>query len=420
MQGKLGKVSLFRIKHTALLLIPLVLFFSCASVPSTRFPPDGVYSYDFERYVDCIEATYIYKSYGMDAYQNILKKSWGNAVYIEGGSFVEPETRIVISISENGEVSSPENPSISGTYKKNGEFFFQGYYEENNQIQKIAVNGTLLFSKSENRASSAYDGDFTLTDNGTLRKQKVRVEDGLYLWEYAEKQGDDFETWPVIVGADGSIDCGFEMTVRSGMKGLSDMLVSSTNRSMGKVSPRGTIQLQTLTQTSGTGQVGESNTISYSGIRGTENFNQIQKENGSASKITEQFAKSKGKIQNPKKETPPEWYADFIPNDAETLYGTARKTHDDKETALKIAEVTAVSQIKMYLSCEITSYSEGKKSLSQGKAGANEASFFNAVDTFSSLSIPYTVKNSAYDEKTKTAYVVVTLARSEAEKAKIR
>ena len=400
--------------------LALILFFSCASVPSARFPSDGVYSYDFEKYVDCVEAVFAYKSYGMDAYQNICKKSWGNAVYMRAGSFVDPETRIVISISESGDVTSPENPSISGTYKRNGEFFFQGYYEENNQIQKIAVSGTLLFSKSENRASSAYDGDFTLTDNGTLRKQAVRIEDGLYLWEYAEKQDDDFETWPVIVGADGSIDCGFELTVRSGVKGLTDMLVSSANQSLGKVSADGTIQLQTLTQTSGTGKAGESNTVSYSGIRGTENFNQIQKEKGTPSKITERLAKSKDRIQNPKKENPPEWYSDFIPNDSETLYGTARKTHDDKETALKIAEVTALSQIKMQLSCEITSYSEGKKSLTQGKSDASEASFFNAVDTFSSLAIPYTVKNRAYDEKTKTAYVVVTLAHSEAEKLKIR
>lgn len=393
----------------------LALFFSCASAPSTQFPPDGVYSYDFERYVDCVEAVSAFRSYGMDAYQNILKKSWGNAVLMQGGLFVEPETRILLAISQSGEVSSPENPSITGTYKRNGDFFFQGYYEENAQVQKIAVSGTLLFSKRESRAPAAYDGDFVLTDNGTERKQNVRIEDGLYLWEFAEKADGDFETWPVIVGADGSIDCGFELTMRSGVKGLSDMLVSSTNQSAGKILPGGTIQLQTLTRTSGTGQVGEENTISYLGVRGTENFNQIQKE-ATQSEITKKLTKSKEKIQNPRKENPPEWYADFIPNDAETLYGTARKTHDDKETALRIAETTAASQIKMTLSCDISTRSEGKKSMSQGSTNASESSFFRAVDSFSSIHIPYTVQNSAYDEKTKTAYVVVTFARSEAAK----
>lgn len=397
-------------------VLSALILAACSSVPSAIFPADGVYSYNFERYVDCVEAVYIYKSYGMDAYQTILKKSWGNAVLMQGGLFVEPETRILISISPKGEVSSPENPSISGTYKKNGDFFFQGYYEENNQVNKITVSGQLLFSNKNDRAPESYDGDFTLTDNGTARKQKVKIEDGLYLWDYAEKQDDDFETWPVIVGTDGAISCGFEMTVHSGVKGLSDMLVSSTNESVGKVNKNGTIELKTLTRNYGTGQSGESKEISFSGVRGTENFNQIQKENGEASEITKKLTKSKGRIQNPKRESPPEWYADFIPNDENFLYGTARKTHDDKETALKIAELTAASQIKSTLAQNLKIYSEGKKTMSEGTSSTTESSFFHAIDSFSLLEIPYTVKNSVYDEKTKTAYVVVTLARSEASK----
>lgn len=64
----------------ALILVPAFAFVSCASVPKSAFPPAGVYSYDFERYVDCVEVTAVYKSYGMDAYQTVLKKSFGNAV----------------------------------------------------------------------------------------------------------------------------------------------------------------------------------------------------------------------------------------------------------------------------------------------------------------------------------------------------
>ncbi|MGN0729900.1 hypothetical protein [Treponema sp.] len=397
-----------------LLLVMTSIFFSCASVQSANFPPDGVYSYDFEHYVDCIEAVYIYKSCGMDAYQNMQKKSWGNAVLMQGGLFVEPETGILISISQKGAISSPENPSFSGTYKKNGDFFFQGYYEENNQINKISVSGKLLFSDKKDRASSSYDGDFILTDNGTARKQKVKIENGLYIWEYAEKQDDDFETWPVIVSADGAISCGFEMTVQSGIKGFSEMLVSSICETIGRVGKDGTIGLKTLTRNYGTGQSGEDSVISYSGIRGTENFNQIQKARAENSKITEKLMKSKGRIQNPKKENPPEWYSDFIPNNERFLYGTARKTHDDKDTALKIAELTAVSQIKSYLAQNVASYTEAQKSMSQGSRGAS--SFFSAIDSFSFINLPYTVENSVYDEKTKTAYMVVRLERSEGEK----
>ena len=36
----------------ALILVPAFEFVSCATMPKSAFPPAGVYSYDFERYVD--------------------------------------------------------------------------------------------------------------------------------------------------------------------------------------------------------------------------------------------------------------------------------------------------------------------------------------------------------------------------------
>lgn len=404
----------------ALFLAFALALFSCASVPKSSFPPDGIYSYDYERYVDCVEVTAMYKAYGMDAFQNILKKSYGNAVLMQGGTFVEPETRILISISPSGEVSSPQNPSITGIYKKNGDFFFQGYYEENSQISKITINGKLLLSKENERATKEFDGDFILTDNGTQRKQKVRIENGLYLWEYEEKQEDDFTTWPVIVASDGTIHCGFDMTVRSGVKNMSDMLVSSTNESYGKVKADGTIQVQTITKNYGSGQSGEESRIDFSGFRASENLSQTSKEKSEESKIKKSLTKSSGKTQVAKKENPPEWYSDFIPNDTDFLYGSARKSHADKETALRIAELTAVSQIKSSLVQNVLSTSEAKKSMTQENSGKNkaESSFFHAIESFSSMQIPYEVKNSIYDEKTGTAYVVVRLSRNEANEMK--
>lgn len=404
----------------ALFLTLAFALLSCASVPKSSFPPDGIYSYDFERYVDCVEVTAMYKAYGMDAFQNILKKSYGNAVLMQGGTFVEPETRILISISPSGKVTSPQNPSITGIYKKNGDFFFHGYYEENSQISKITINGKLMLTKESERASKEFDGDFILTDNGTERKQKVRIENGLYLWEYEEKQEDDFTTWPVIVASDGTIHCGFDMTVRSGVKNMSDMLVSSTNESYGKVKADGTIQVQTITKNYGSGQSGEESKIDFSGVRASENLSQTSKEKSEESKIKKALTKSSGKMQVTKKENPPEWYADFIPNDTDFLYGSARKSHADKETALRIAELTAVSQIKSSLVQNVLSTSEAKKSMTQENSGKTKAEsrFFHAIESFSSMQIPYEVRNSFYDEKAGTAYVVVRLSRNEADEMK--
>lgn len=403
---------------SAALLAAFLLTVPAYGASKNTFPKDGIYSYDFERYVECVELVAMYQSYGMEAYQDILKKSFGNAVYIEDGSFIEPETRILLSVSSTGKVTSPDNPSISGRLRRNGEFFFQGYYEENSQILKIAIKGTLLYSDPASRASKKYDGDFTMTDNGTERKQKVRIEDGLYIWEYEDKQDDDFETWPAIVNADGVINCGFEMTVRSGVKGLSQMVVSSKNQSYGKVDPSGQIQLRTITQNSGTGQSGESEEISFSGTRGTQSMNKISKESSEDSGVKKSFKRNRKKPQNTPKGNPPEWYSDFIEADDNYIYGSAKKTHADKDSALKIAEITAASQIKLSLSADVQVRSESKKSVSQENSenGEVESSFFGAVDTFSNIKIPYSVKNSFYDEESKTAYVVTILPKDEAEK----
>ncbi|MCR5189603.1 MAG: hypothetical protein K6C97_11780 [Treponema sp.] len=407
-----------------IMLLSLIIFSSCASTPvsttespksNRSFPKDGIYSYDFDRYVNCVEQTLMYQSYGMIGYQTIQKKSWGNAVYIQNGSFVEPETRIILEISEKGEVTSPDNPSISGTYKKDGNFFFQGYYEENAQILKISISGKLLYSDEETRASSVYNGKFVLTDEGTGRKQNVTINNGLYSWEYKDKVDEDFTTWPVLVDARGKINCGFEMTVRSGIKGISEMMTSSTNQSIGSVDTKGLLQVETLTQTAGSGQSVKSDTITFSGVRGSQNLNQIEKDQVDE-EAKKYFSASSKKKQNQEKANPPEWYSDFIKNDQEFLYGSARKTHENPNVALQVAEITAVNQIQSTIAQDVKIIRESEKTMTQGQNSSKESAFFQLVDSFNQITIPYTVKNKLYDNKTHTAYVVVELPREEAEK----
>ncbi|MBR4598780.1 MAG: hypothetical protein IKO39_01855 [Treponema sp.] len=50
-----------------------------------------------------------------------------------------------------------------------------------------------------------------------------------------------------------------------------------------------------------------------------------------------------------------------------------------------------------------------------GKTKA-ESRFFRATETFSLMQIPYELTKNFYDEKTGTAYVLVSLSRSQAEK----
>ena len=45
-----------------------------------------------------------------------------------------------------------------------------------------------------------------------------------------------------------------------------------------------------------------------------------------------------------------------------------------------------------------------------------ESRFFRTAETFSLMKIPYELTKSFYDEKAGTAYVLVSLSRSQAEK----
>lgn len=138
------------------------IFASCVTTMES-----GVYTYDYERVESSVDLQEMYRAYGIEGGQSIEKKATGAAVLVEGRRFTDPETGLLLELGADGTVSSPENATIQGSYKKGGSLLFFGFYEENGQTFQLSVKGMLLRSDSGDRAGSEFDGEYRATDSGT-------------------------------------------------------------------------------------------------------------------------------------------------------------------------------------------------------------------------------------------------------------
>lgn len=383
-----------------------VLFFGCASFSLSYrgvFFADGVYSFDYERIIDCVEVAAIYKSYGIDAKQDITKKMHGSAVFVKNRQFVDPETKILLTVAANGAISSPQNETIHGKYTKKGDAVFQGFYEENGQLVHLTVQGRLLRSDHRARASFDYDGEFTMTDSGTGRKQYVAVKDGLYLWRYAEERQGDFEPWPIIVHSDGSVDTGLELLSRTVIKDQSEMIFDTVHQANGKISPSGSIAMTCMTTTTGSGIADVSQPFVYSGKRLSSEESVVMGDDIYTMLTVSPYA------GYTKAKNMPEWYTDYPEAEKDFLVAAAKKTHSDKETALRIAESCAASDIVSSISISVRLATEAKHT-------GTYKYLYRLADSTALQSIPYAVRRQYYDETSHTAFVIVELRKSKADR----
>lgn len=380
----------------------IVLFFSCQSLPVD----DGTvryYSYDYELMFNFSEYNLMMQQnldYSMS--QDYTKKTTGSVVLMQNNTFVEPDFGYRLVIVPNGIIYSPDNPSVTGKYKPNGEFYWRGVNEASGFFRNILVTGKLNLSTEQDRADSSFNGSFILTDPGTGREQQVLIQDGIYFWQYAQKEDADFEPWPIIIEKDGSFATSLEMITRSCLtfSGMEEPLTQETiysteQHSQGQVQP-GSLSVQTVTKTLGQGLSGNrQQDFTYVGtVASMEQQEQLQ------NKMNQVFMTGNKELDRSQQSTPPLWYVVDINLDQDYLLGRGSKKHSDKAEALKLAQVAAVADLVSAISLEV-------KSQSYGKETKEEKKLYQIVETVSNQKIEYEVVNSFYDEEFSTAYVMV-------------
>ncbi|MBD5428133.1 MAG: hypothetical protein HDR39_02220 [Treponema sp.] len=374
------------------------IFASCVTTMES-----GVYTYDYERVESSVDLQEMYRAYGIEGGQSIEKKATGAAVLVEGRRFTDPETGLLLELGADGTVSSPENATIQGSYKKDGSLSFFGFYEENGQTFQLSVKGMLLRSDSGDRAGSEFDGEYHATDSGTGRSQIVTVSDGLYIWKYADAQDGDFEPWPTVVLPDGTFRSGFELTTHASMGNFSEQTFFTKNMTEGKLRDGGGIRIKTITVTNGTGVAGEQTPITYEGVRAVS-----EDRISSAEKIRSTLSGAgnrKSSAARAFKEVPaPEWYSERLFVEDGKFVSCGMKQGGDKETALKIAESIALGKIASYRALAVSSETTGKTKATET---SNERHLYETVSTVAQQQIPYKVTARFYNEEHKVAFVQI-------------
>lgn len=374
------------------------IFASCVTTMES-----GVYTYDYERVESSVDLQEMYRAYGIEGGQSIEKKATGAVVLVEGRRFTDPETGLLLELGADGTVSSPENATIQGSYKKDGSLSFFGFYEGNGQTFQLSVKGMLLRSDSGDRAGSEFDGEYRATDSGTGRSQIVTVSDGLYIWKYADAQDGDFDPWPTVVLPDGTFRSGFELTTHASMGNFSEQTFFTKNMTEGKLRDGGGIRIRTITVTNGTGVAGEQTPITYEGVRAVS-----EDRISSAEKIRSALSGAgnrKSSAARAFKEVPaPEWYSERLFVEEGKFVSCGMKQGGDKETALKIAESIALGKIASYRALAVSSETTGKTKATET---SNERRLYETVSTVAQQQIPYKVTARFYNEEHKVAFVQI-------------
>ena len=391
--------------------IGLVLF-SCTSTQGAvekKGPPKnllplstGWYQYDSERTFKGIEDEYNFElSMGMKMVQEITYKYTGVVCRFEDGALYDPVTQIELLIDKAGWISCAENVSINGTLNKDGSFIWRGLKEENGRLFSIFVKGNLTPLPSSVRGGREYDGVYHMTDSGTGRQQLVKISDGFYTWNYIDGQEAGFTPWPTLIQRDGSFSFGVDITTVMEMGELSTNY-SSGIYAQGKVIPGQGISMEEIIRTAGQGNDWNKTPQIYSGtsIRATEFPNEaIPADIESLMREGRQAVRAESK---PNRANYPSWYL-RPPRKQGFMYAAGEKTFDVRETAFAMAEAAAAANLadQIMMQIEITTVEV------TNNAGTMTE---DSIRSQALQRLNYRVVERAYNEETRTAFVLIEMA----------
>lgn len=389
-------------------IVAVYVFCLFSSVFAAGYLKDGVYSFDYERVLVSLDVAEMYKAYGINARQDVSKIATGAAVLVEDSTFVDPESGLIVKVEAGGKITSPDNESIQGEYKRNGNICFFGTYFENNQTIQIVLQGTLRASKNTERAGDIFNGEYHATDPGTGKNQTIWIENGLYMWKYDDAGDDDFSGWPMIVGPDGNFNYVSEYTTRAVMYGLSETYITTKTHTTGKFEPDGSLQLKILTVNSGTGQQENEIPLVYSAVKATEI---VKTGNAPVYRAMSSQGNKNRRAKNavvqgvyPEEGIIPVWFTEKIVKEGDYIIACGKKQSYEPETAGKLAEAVAVNQVIAFLGTEIKTSTEANSIQSDYE---KQTYFYRTLENLTLKNISYEVINSFSDSASNYSYVQI-------------
>ena len=241
-------------KTPAYLACLLLGLSSCVSFSNARdvLPlADGWYVYDFERtFVQEEQAS----AGARPARQEITLKQSGSVTYCENGVLFDPVLSVRLRVGSGGEIRSADNPSISGSVRRDGGFSWSGTLKRDGKLKDVSVSvqGNLAFLPREARAADSCDGLYHARDAATGKELLARVSGGLYTWKYLDSEawGDGLAPWPAMLRPGGDFAFTMEVTTALEMEEMGRTVYSVSYSCEGAVQPRKSISLREHTKDS--------------------------------------------------------------------------------------------------------------------------------------------------------------------------
>jgi hypothetical protein len=411
------KRTLFPI--TAAVCMAALVFLSCATQGDTQggtqggrqanlLPlSNGWYQYDSERTFKGIEDEYtMSQSLGVKVVQEVTYKYTGVVTNFAGGALYDPVTGIELLIDSKGNISCAENVSIRGAVNRNGSFQWNGFHTENGRLNSIFVKGTLTPLPASVRAGPAFDGVYHMTDQGTGRRQLVKISSGFYTWAYLGNEEAPFTPWPTLIHPDGAFSFSMDITTVMEMGEASRMHFTNGFLSQGKVIPGQGISMEEVVRSAGLASTGLGNDQRgrpqvYSGtaIRSGEFPNEaIPADIDSLIQNGRSTARAAPK---PDRANYPPWYLN-LPSKAGFICAAGEKTFADRETAFAMAEAAAAA----YLADQIMVRIQSTATEVSNNAGTR---IEEHIRNEALQRLKYRVVERTYNEKTSTAFVLLEM-----------
>lgn len=369
---------------------------SCTSIPNNLEQSlnhsfkDGIYYYTYERTME----SYDFISPEIEYSINIDRKGYGQAVFVKESQFFEPELNFIIQVNDDLTLSSPDNPSLNGYAEKDGRMHFRMLIEENSTTYLLTQHCVLLWhGTGAESLFSSYDGKYKLKDKSGSEIE-IEVAKGVY------KGGGTG-----VINADGTFYNGYSQTIKISMGQMVTSNTSIESESRGVFSPGGGLDLKTLT-TTGSGYGSSQNQNIFSTV------NSISAHTETAQSVLWKPAKTGYEIYYPDKNIP-EWYEFGIKKDNDYYYACGTKQKGDKETAVQLAKIYALSELSSISSLEISSKTIASAQASQSDEKSEHIkNITQHTDTATNSQLPYEIVNEFYDTSACKAYIKVRVPRN--------
>ena len=387
---------------------------------------DGLYIYEFEKITTNPDMEKMYADMGVQMKVYSIENYSSVIVKVTGGAFQDPVVQIDLTIDPSGRISSPGNSTVAGTYDKDGSIRWSGSREHYGTRADMTVTGTLRPVPVDLPAPPELNGTYHLMDEMMDREMIATVENGYLTFEPVVKEPEDelSSGWPVLVKSDGTFYSGIEFITRTEITYAADTdgtLKTTTADSTTYLSLEGSVSIQSgmifnfyRSSSSAVDRQGDQGRTIYAGRKISDaQLADLDRETGGLSFNPD----TGGKDVKGRKEKYPDWYLN--PPAREGFYiGTGSKKLGDKDSAVRAAETFAAAGLALQIQVDVTAVIEYYTcEVEMDDITVVKEFYQSATEQISSIPLDYTVEKVFYDEKTKTACVMVSISKEKAYEA---